>query len=348
MSIRLLIVDDSAVVRRLLSTLLERVDDVEVVGTARNGQHGLEQVEALRPNAVVMDLEMPVMGGLDAVRALRRSHPEIPVLVFSSLTERGSKATVHALIAGAVGYVHKGGSAHGLRGIIEDDLLPKLRQVVARKRVLVRPERRRLVAPSARRSFRAVGIGASTGGPNALATLLRDLPGDLGVPVFVVQHMPPRFTRLLAARLNQLSPLHVIEAAGGERPQPNHVYIAPGGYHMRLRRSGDGPQVVLDQEPPVHACRPAVDPLFASMVEVFGGEVLGVVLTGMGRDGTDGCRELSAHGGTVLAQDQSSSVVWGMPRAVVEADLADAIVPLGAMAEAVRARVGVSRLRRGA
>jgi two-component system, chemotaxis family, protein-glutamate methylesterase/glutaminase len=368
MSIRVLVVDDSAVVRRLLGRFLDEEDDFEVVGKARNGEHALARVAELKPDVVTMDVEMPVLDGVEAVRRLRVDHPRLPIVMVSSHTERGSKAALEALMAGATAYVSKRSEeGEGLKGIVHGELAPRLREAWRAVRGLSMPEPvsqvshgPRLVAPTILeqapwrqrgprgRRIDAVLIGSSTGGPNALAQVLPDLPGDLGVPVLIVQHMPPRFTRLLADRLDGSVPLHVREGQAGDPVEPGLVYIAPGGYHMRVRRAGDRVSLTLDREPPVHSCRPAVDCLFGSAVDVWGGRLLACVLTGMGADGRDGARRIHGAGGYVIAQDEATSVVWGMPRAVHEAGVADEVLPLEAVAEAISRRVWLANRPRAA
>lgn len=350
MSLKVLVVDDSAVVRRLVSNLLGDVDGIEVVGTARNGRHALARVEELTPDVVIMDQEMPVMDGIEAVRELRRTHPMLPVVMFSTHTARGSRATMDALVAGAAGYVHKGAGDTGLKGIVTERLVPKILEVTGALTTLTsqlpQPEPVAVSQTAPRRSrkvhYRVLAIGCSTGGPNALADVIPALPGDLGVPVLIVQHMPPRFTRLLAERLDSRSALTVREAQAGDPVLPNTVLLAPGGYHMRLRQRGDEVVVTLDREAPVHSCRPAVDPLLEAVARIYGGDVLATILTGMGRDGAEGCRQLSELGATILAQDEATSVVWGMPRAVVQAGIADEVVPLGDIPGVIRRRLILS------
>lgn len=349
--LRVLIVDDSSLVRRVLSKLLTEEPDFEVVGVARDGQQAIEQVEALQPDVVTMDVEMPVMNGVEAVKRIRLTHRDLPIIMFSSLTERGSRATIDSLVAGATGYVNKRNRGDGLKALVQDELAPRLREVTrnVRSRSASMPssadEHPTLVAlPHSQTSRlagrpRALVIGSSTGGPAALATVLPSLPGNLGVPVLVVQHMPPRFTALLAERLDGMCALNVREGADGEPVLPDTVYIAPGGYHMRVVGPAVRPVIALDQQPPVNSCRPAVDHLFRSAVNVFGGRLLAVVLTGMGQDGRDGAMAVRQAGGSVLAQDESSSVVWGMPRAVTEAGIVDDVLDIHQVASAVIARV---------
>jgi len=359
--IRVLVVDDSVVVRRLVSDVLARDPRIEVVGSAPNGRVALAKVEQAAPDIVTLDVEMPVMDGLETLAQLRRDHPRITVIMFSTLTERGATVTLDALEAGAHDYVTKPANVAGISESMEAvraQLVPRIIALSSREVPAVHPvptvgHRLTAVAGTATAPPRRpdprnqrvdlVVIGASTGGPEALTTVLTALPGDLPVPVAVVQHMPPIFTRQFAGRLDTKCSLRVSEAATGDRAMPGSVLIAPGDFHLRLRR-GPGPGVVsLDQGPPENYCRPALDVLFRSAVESYGRCVLAVVLTGMGSDGVRGCGEVVAAGGTVFAQDQATSVVWGMPGAVVAAGLAGRVLPLSEVAGAIVTRVTAER-----
>ncbi|ROS21741.1 chemotaxis-specific protein-glutamate methyltransferase CheB [Cellulomonas sp. PhB150] len=348
--IRVLVVDDSVVVRRLVSDALAQAPDVEVVGVAANGRLAQAKVAQLRPDAVTMDIEMPEMNGIEAVRALRAAGHRMPIVMFSTLTERGAAATLDALAAGATDYVAKPsnvGSVQESIARVADELVPRLRSLVPLPggvlpvrertvRTVAAPARTVVPRPApAAHAIRAVVLGSSTGGPEALSRVLSSLTAPLPVPVLVVQHMPPVFTRQLAARLDRLGPATVVESAGGETLQPGHVYIAPGDRHLEVRRAGAAVQTVLTDGPPVNFCRPSVDVLFRSAVREMGGELLAVVLTGMGADGRAGCQDVVAAGGTVLVQDEPTSVVWGMPGAVAQAGLAHQIVPVAEVAGAI-------------
>ncbi len=362
--VTVLVVDDSVVVRRLLVGALAEDPAIEVVGVAANGQIALGKVAQLKPDLVTMDVEMPVLDGIATVRELRAAGHRMPIIMFSTLTDRGASATLDALAAGATDYVTKpsgvGSLAEALQRVAEQ-LLPKIHALVPRgtghaapavagasgtrtarpaapSAVPERPAVRLLPAPEPRQ-VRAVVVGSSTGGPEALSHLIRGLTVRLPVPVVVVQHMPPVFTRQLAARLDRLGPASVVEVTGGEELAPGTVYIAPGDYHLELARSGTSVRTRLTQGPPVNYCRPSVDVMFSSAVGVYGGDLLAVVLTGMGSDGRTASRQVIDAGGRVYVQDEATSVVWGMPGAVATGPGAHAVLPLPEVADAVQRTV---------
>jgi len=340
------VVDDSALIRRLVTGALSEDAGIEVVGTASNGREAIARVVELRPDAVTLDIEMPVLDGLGALREIRAREPRLPVIMFSTLTERGATATLEALSLGASDYVTKPsntGSINESLASIRDQLVPRIKALAGARRLAAAPVRvaaRRRTEPA-----EAVVIGCSTGGPDALSTVLSRLP-VLPVPIAVVQHMPPVFTTMFAQRLDRDSPHEVVEAADGDAFTPGRVLLAPGDHHLKLHRAADGVvRAELDQGPQVNFCRPAVDVLFASAAELYGGRVLAVVLTGMGQDGMEGCRILHDRGAGVVVQDEASSVVWGMPGAVAGAGLADEIVPLDALADRIAGRLAVAAVR---
>lgn len=344
--IRVLIVDDAVVIRRLVGDALGADPDIEVVGTAANGRIGLQKITQCNPDVVTMDVEMPDMDGIATLKEIRKTWAKLPVIMFSTLTERGATATLDALAAGASDYVTKPanvGSVTAGLDAVRRDLVPKIKALAGRSAMpLPAAPPRPLpsfaatapnVTPAARSGpVRVIAIGVSTGGPNALAALLPALPATLPVPIVIVQHMPPMFTRLLSERLNTQSAITVVEGQDGMALAPGHAYIAPGDFHMTLERRGVSTVVALNQGPPENSCRPAVDALFKSVVAQFGGSTLGVILTGMGQDGLRGCERIREAGGQVVVQDEASSVVWGMPGFVARAGLADRVLPLGVMA----------------
>jgi len=354
--VRVLVVDDAVVIRRLVGDLIEADPELELVGVAANGRIALQRITQLRPDVVTLDVEMPELDGIATLRELRRDHPTLPVIMFSTLTERGASATLDALALGASDYVTKPANVGGVTEALErvrQELIPKIKGLCARRTVPVSPSAAPLTPMRAPRPRLAVAggpvdavvVASSTGGPNALTEVVGSLPGDLPVPVLVVQHMPPVFTRLLAERLDHVSALRVVEAGAGDAVVPGTVYLAPGDHHLTVRRRpGLGVVTALDQGAPESSCRPAADPLFRSAAEVWGGDVLAVVLTGMGSDGCRGADVLRGRGARVIAQDQETSVVWGMPGAVAEAGLADAVVGLPEIAAAITDVVLASRL----
>jgi len=342
--IRLLVIDDSATVRAILCRELARDERFEVIGYARDGQDGVEKVAALRPDVITLDVEMPRLNGLEALERIMRDTPTRVVMV-SSLTSAGAAATMKALDLGAVDFIAKpvNGGVGTVHGVI-DELREKIAHAATAR--LHRPHLRTAsslpIAPLGTQwADRVVVIGSSTGGPQALRAVLTALPADLNVPVLIVQHMPPGFTRALADRLNELGPLAVKEARPGSHVERGTVLIAPGGFHMAVRTGG---LIELTQTPSECGVRPAANVLMESAAAVYGAATVGVVLTGMGKDGTRGAGLIKEAGGEVIAEDESTCVVYGMPRSVAEAGYVDHVAPLdkvaGAIVHACRARAG--------
>lgn len=347
-SIGVLVVDDSVVIRRMVASVLDDDPEIEVVGTAANGRIALDKLPQLRPDIVILDVEMPVMDGLATLRAMRLTHPHLPVVMFSTLTERGAAATLDALSAGASDYVTKPshvGSVNASIDRVRSELIPKVKALVGATRE--KSTSRSRPVPPARpvRQDRVdvIAVGCSTGGPDALTAIVTGLPADLSVPIVVVQHMPPLFTRMFAERLDRSCPLLVREAADGATLEPGQILVAPGDHHLVLRRQGVEVVAQLTKEAPENYCRPSVDVLFRSVASVYGNGALACVLTGMGRDGLKGAERIRAAGGRILVQDQASSVVWGMPGAVAQAGLANDVVPLEKVAETLINAVGPAR-----
>jgi two-component system chemotaxis response regulator CheB len=355
--IRVLIVDDSVVIRRLLTDILSQDPEIEVAGTAPNGRIALAKLPQLNPDLVTLDIEMPEMDGLQTLPELRKVYPKLPVIMFSTLSERGATATFVALARGATDYLAKpanvGSVAAGMQSV-KEQLIPKIKALcpftqpvdsVVAGATNARCSRSNFAGNGAiaPRRCEIVVIGSSTGGPQALAAVLGSLPASFPVPIVIVQHMPPVFTRHLANRLNQESPLTIHEAEAGDVLQPGHAFIAPGGHHLELVRQGIFVKTVLHEGPPENSCRPAVDVLFRSAANVFGSGSVGVVLTGMGQDGLRGAECVVNVGGSVIAQDEASSVVWGMPRAVAQAGLACRTLPLNVVAQELLRVVAVGR-----
>lgn len=347
--IRVLVVDDAVVIRRLLSDTLAGDPGIEVVGAAASGRIALQKIPQVTPDVVTLDVEMPEMSGLETLAAIRASYPKLPVIMFSTLTARGAGATLEALALGAADYVTKPanvGSVQAAMQAVREQLIPKIKTfcgaVAGHERPAPRPP-----APAPRplggRPVELLAIGVSTGGPNALSALLPSLPGAFPVPIVVVQHMPPVFTRLLAERLQARCALRVREAQQGEALRAGEVLVAPGDWHLTVARTGDVLRARLHQEQPENSCRPAVDVLFRGAAAAAGPGVLGLVLTGMGHDGLRGARDIRDAGGQIVVQDQATSVVWGMPGAVAEAGLADRILPLEEIATDLMRRVARGR-----
>jgi two-component system, chemotaxis family, protein-glutamate methylesterase/glutaminase len=351
-TIDVLVVDDAVVVRRMLSDTLASDPALRVVATAADGRIALQKLQQTRPDVVTLDIEMPELDGIETLKVIRRLHPSLPVIMFSASTERGAARTLDALACGADDYVTKPANTGSLIEVeqrIREDLIPRIKALCrataeppAPRRMAARRQGR--IQPATEAAVpEVVVIGVSTGGPNALASLLPALPHDLPVPVLIVQHMPPMFTKLLADRLDAQSGLHVLEGTDGTPLAPGTVYIAPGDHHMSIAHRGDSHVIELTQGPPENSCRPAADVLFRSASALFEDRVLGVVLTGMGHDGLRGCEAIRRGGGRVLAQDRRSSVVWGMPGLVSGAGLAEEVLPLSAIAAAIIRRCTPAR-----
>lgn len=349
--IRVMIIDDSAVVRGLFARWMAVESEFELVGSAPDGAQGVARIGGLNPDVVVLDIEMPVMGGLEALPGLLAAKPGVKVVIASTLSQKGAEITLRALELGAADYIGKPNSSRlGGADAYRLELIGKLRALGARAagRNAARPARDgastasgpkgvlRLL-PSVLARPELLAIGASTGGPQALRDFFTVLNGAWTSPIVVVQHMPPTFTRLLAQHLDKVSPLAAVEAEHGMPLLPGRIHLAPGDHHMTVRRDGARLVLALDQSPAVNFCRPAVDPLFLSAAETLGDKVLAVMLTGMGHDGRDGSRAVTEAGGVVLAQDEESCVVWGMPGAVADAGLASLLRPVPGLAQAVRA-----------
>ena len=358
---RVLIVDDAMLIRRLVSDALASDTAIEVVGEAANGKVALQKIEQLAPDLVTLDIEMPEMDGLATLREIRKTHPRLPVIMFSALTERGAADTLEALHIGASDYVTKSTSTAG-KGMaqqrIQADLIPKIRSLcrvaqpadAAPKRLAAVQPVQPVTATSGAHPERAdvVAIGLSTGGPGALGQLLPALPADFPAPILLVQHMPNVFTRLLAERLDSHAALAIVEATDAQRVQPGTVYVAPGDFHLSVRRHNGQVVVALSQEPPEHSHRPSADVLFRSVAAVYGAHALGLVLTGMGEDGLSGSEQITRAGGRVIVQDEATSVVWEMPGRVANAGLADAVLPIGAVAPELVRRTARTPSTRGA
>lgn len=364
--VRVMVADDSAVVRGFIVRMLEADPQIRVVASVSNGAHAVDRFSRSQDiDVIVLDIEMPVMDGLAALPKLLAVDSSISVVMASTLTTHNAEITLQALQAGAADYVPKPSSRQlGGDGAFRRELVEKVKALAASRsrRAPVRAERttlfsatrseskpggRAAVVDGARAAFTlrastrtrpdVVAIGSSTGGPQALVSLLRELqPAKLSQPVLITQHMPPTFTSILADHLQRASGAPCAEAVSGEMLSAGRVYVAPGDWHMMVESASGGVRIRLNQDPPENFCRPAVDPLFRSIASVYGGRSLAIVLTGMGSDGLEGARRLVAAGGNLVAQDQSSSVVWGMPGAVAMAGLCCAVEPLNRIAERIQ------------
>jgi two-component system chemotaxis response regulator CheB len=346
--IRVLVVDDSSVVRRMVSDVLASDPEIEIIGSAPNGRIALAKLAQLGADAVTLDVEMPEMDGIATLEAIRKVDPRVPVIMFSSRTERAAQATVEALLRGATDYATKPTDGTGEQ-VIRQELIPKVKASVAARRAAPAP----LLPPATTLERRpripdVVAIGVSTGGPQALSRLFADLAKPLPVPMVLVQHMPATFTRILAERLTTHSVVPVHEARDGDRLVPGEAWLAPGDFHMTVTRRNGSLIVQLDQEPPQNSCRPAVDVLFRSVAEVFGRGVLALVMTGMGQDGCLGAERIHSAGGSVWVQDEATSVVWGMPGSVVRAGLAEKVIPIEQMGRELTLRVARAEVSRPA
>ncbi|HEV8129328.1 MAG TPA: chemotaxis response regulator protein-glutamate methylesterase [Candidatus Eisenbacteria bacterium] len=363
--IRVMLVDDVAIVRRLVTDALSIDPEIQVVGMASNGKEALAKISSFDPDLVVLDYEMPEMDGLETLRELKRSHPGVRVILFSTYTRHGAKVTLDALWLGADDYATKvtASDLTTAARCVQNDLLPKIKALCPPEKERPRAGTMALPTPvvpagpkpgtgrapgsSAREITPArseiVAIGASTGGPRALATILERLPRDLAAPVVIVQHMPPLFTKSLAERLGGSTPLRCHEGEDGAPLTPGTVWIAPGDWHMTVVREGSAALLKLTGEPPENSCRPAVDPLFRSVADAYGAGALGVILTGMGQDGLRGAEQIRQKKGAILAQDEATSVVWGMPGAVSRAGLCDRILPVREIAAEITRRVSPAR-----
>ena len=359
--ISVLVVDDSTVMRKILATALGKDPQIEVVGFAGNGAEAIEAVKNLSPEVVTLDIEMPVMDGITALKEIRKFEPRIPIIMFSTLTQSGARAAIDALMNGASDYVGKPAASLGMEEaftVLSQTVIPKIKGLARRSQNSNRisnvnrdsrikdTEALRLIPTQTTISLsalrakgtrvEAVCIGVSTGGPVALVNLFEGLNSPVSFPIFIVQHMPPMFTAILAQRLNTIGKLRVSEARHEEEVQSGHVYIAPGGFHMSLKKTPSGKIVItLEDTPPENSCKPAVDVLFRAVARVYGANSLSIILTGMGQDGLKGAQEIKSAGGMVCVQDQESSVVWGMPGAIVQANFQNKVLPLSQIAHEI-------------
>lgn len=343
--IRVMLVDDSVIVRSLMSRMLKDAPDIDIVATAGNGREALDKARDIQPDIVLTDLEMPVMDGLTAIPLLLQACPRTRIILCSALSEKGADITLKGLSLGASDFILKPSALTGdenkesfRKGLLERIYMLMQRppeKIVREAAAYTLRDRQAMVKKPS-----VIAIGSSTGGPNALMDLFSRLKIP-PVPIVITQHMPKTFTRILAEQLTRSGAVTCHEGADGMAVAPGHAYVAPGDYHMTLVREGERLRVRLNQEPLENFCRPAVDPMMRSLMTIFGGAVLGVILTGMGSDGLHSCRQLAEEGGTVLAQDEASAAVWGMPGAVARAGLCSMVAPVPALAARINQMMGV-------
>ncbi|MEM7569959.1 MAG: chemotaxis response regulator protein-glutamate methylesterase [Pseudomonadota bacterium] len=355
-AINVLLVDDSAVIRGMLRRWLEESDIIRVAGTAADGQAAIREAQSLKPDIIILDIEMPVMDGITALPKLKAAVPDCHIIMASTLTTRNADISLQAMRLGATDYIPKPESRVEMTGgtSFKDAIIEKVvalgnarRQRQGKPALGVAPtppSPRPLnvaplkAAPRPRQSAgpaQIIAIGSSTGGPQALFKFLEGLPASFQTPIVITQHMPPTFTEILAGHLKKVSGRDCREAKNGDHIRRGQVYVAPGGKHMLLKGSAGDPVIELDDGPEENFCKPAVDPMFRSVASLFGNRALCVVLTGMGSDGCKGAAEMRKTGAPVLVQDEATSTVWGMPGAVSKAGLADQTIPIGRMADAV-------------
>ncbi|MCA9619019.1 MAG: chemotaxis response regulator protein-glutamate methylesterase [Myxococcales bacterium] len=381
---RILVVDDSTIARTTIEKIVTAEDDLEVVGKARDGRQALELADRVAPDIVTLDVEMPHLSGLETLKLLAARHPRVKVIMFSAHTEKGAAITMDCLLAGAADYIAKPSNMANREAAVDyirDQLVPRIRALLKEKaspktapalmrtpppslrrpnaaplslrkpNVVVEPAPQAVVAPAESTGIELLCIGSSTGGPDALARVLTTLRRPLPVPALITQHMPPTFTKALADRLSARTGHRVREAKGGELLEPGDIWVAPGDYHMVIEPRGPRLAIRLHQEAPENSCRPAVDTMLRSVAATVGAGALTVILTGMGSDGAIGCRLLRDKGARVIAQDEASSVVWGMPGAVTNAGLANQVLPVGRIGAAINEILASNRgakLRMGA
>ena len=341
----MLVVDDSAFMRKLIAEMVESSGDYRVVGTATDGIEALEQIRALDPEIVTLDIEMPRLDGLQVLEQIMKEMPRPVVMLSAAGSERGNEMTLRALDRGAIEFVRKPSGPISIDLLtVREELAAALNAARAVNMAGVRtpsPAIAPVTADVSRRTAagsatRVVAIAASTGGPRALGEIIPHLPENLGAAVLIVQHMPREFTRTLSRRLDDVSPMPVSEAENGELLRENHVYLAPGGYHMRVSGEAGDATIRLDTSATVWGVRPAADPLFASVAEIFGASAIGVILTGMGRDGAEGLRLVRAAGGMAVVQDRDSSIIYGMPQAAFALAGADRVAAAQEMPRVIR------------
>lgn len=330
--IKVLLVDDSAVIRGLMTQAINSDRDIEVVGSAMHGQTALTWLQKNQADVIVLDVEMPVMDGIACLKHLKQDYPDIPVIMASALTREGAEVTLQALDLGAAGCVQKPVATNASEAIeqVAQTVIPLIKALAGSNQTSqsndishsTKAEKRPAKTPM------VLVIGSSTGGPNALKSVLSAIPADFSLPILIAQHMPPLFTKTLAEHIERETKRPTSEAVDGELIERGRIYIAPGDFHMVIDKQDDRMVIRLNQEAPEHFCRPSVNPLYASAAKWYGSSVLAVMLTGMGDDGIEGAQSISERQGYIIVQDEQSSVVWGMPGAIANAGIANQVLPL--------------------
>jgi two-component system, chemotaxis family, protein-glutamate methylesterase/glutaminase len=355
--LRVLVVDDTVIYRKIVSDVLAEVPGVEVVGTAFNGKSAMARIASLKPDLLTLDIEMPEMNGIETLERLQTAAPDVGAIMLSSLTREGGEMTMKALALGAFDFIPKPqhGSMEENMQAVREALVPMLKAFSRHREIkgILRGKQGvgakslypgkataytgRSAVMGRKEKAAVIGIGISTGGPNALAKMMPKLPDNLNVPIVIVQHMPPVFTQSLAKSLDAKCAITVKEAVDGEPLQPNTAYIAPGGYQMKIAAGADGKNRVIrvTDDPPENSCKPAVDYLFRSIAHHYVGRSTGVIMTGMGSDGTLGLKLMKRNGSTVIAQSEETCVVFGMPKAPIESGIVDTVAPLEHIAEEI-------------
>ena len=359
--VRVMLVDDSAVIRGLIARMIEGEPGLRVAASVGNGQMAVDRLKSQPVDVIILDIEMPVMDGLTAIPKLLEIKSDVKIIMASTLTEKNADISLRALQAGATDYVPKPTATREISGgdTFKHELLEKIRQLglvtrrpastpngaarepvkVAEKTAKPLYEKPVQLRAGGRIQPRILAVGSSTGGPQALFQLFKDIRPDINLPVVVTQHMPATFTTILAEHIAKASGWPCTEASDGMTLQAGHIYVAPGDYHMTVEKSGTGMVIRTNQNPPENFCRPAVDPMLRSLAAEFGGAVLAVILTGMGHDGREGGRAVVDAGGTIVAQDEATSVVWGMPGAVATAGLCEAVLPLNDLGSHIMSKI---------
>ncbi|MCY6353948.1 protein-glutamate methylesterase/protein-glutamine glutaminase [Clostridium sp. ZS2-4] len=335
---KVIVVDDSALMRKIISDIINSNDEMEVINTCRNGEDLLNKLNIQKPDVITLDVEMPKMDGITTLDKMKEENYNIPVIMLSSISKRGTALTMECLEKGAFDFIAKPSGSISLDiEKVGEELISKIKLAYSKavhsdRTTALKKEYKPKRLPEKNKKINAVVIGSSTGGPKALYKVVTELPADIGVPVFIVQHMPVGFTKAFAERLNSNSRIKVVEAKDGENVEKNVVYIAPGGFHMEV---GMDKRIHLNTETPIWGVRPAVDKLFISAAKVYGEHVLGIVLTGMGKDGAQGIVAVKNSGGITISEDKSTCTIYGMPRAAYETGKVDEVLPIGDIASAI-------------